>query len=107
VSLFGFEALRLSIWGAWRASGQSALYGVCVNSVPLDVARERTGDVPDGVLWRDATDPIPSFLEAYLDRAMAEGVGWNPRALGALESRALREGRRAARRLTGGAPRGG
>ena len=30
VSTRGFEALRLSIWGAWKAFGPDAIYVVCV-----------------------------------------------------------------------------
>lgn len=31
----GVEALRLSIWGAWKLFGPAAKYAVCANSVPL------------------------------------------------------------------------
>lgn len=76
VSRQGFETLRLSIWGAWKVFGPDARYAVCVNSVPLDAARDRTGDVPAEVAWHDVTDRMPAFLRAHLDGAMAEGVGW-------------------------------
>lgn len=77
VSPFGFEALQCSIWGARRVFGERAAYLVCVNSVPLDVARERTGEVPGGVEWRAVGEgDIPAFVAAHLDRGKAEGVGW-------------------------------
>lgn len=72
----GFEALRLSIWGARRLFGPDATYVACVNSVPLDRARELTGNVPDEVVWRDVTGELPGFLRAHLDENLAEGVGW-------------------------------
>jgi hypothetical protein len=76
VSPQGFEALRLSIWGAWRIFGASARYGVCVNSMTLEDARERTGALPVEVLWHDASGQVPPFLATHLDSGMAEGVGW-------------------------------
>lgn len=72
----GYETLRLSIWGAWRLFGPDAAYAVCVNSVPLAEARERTGDVPDDIAWYDVTEQVPEYLRLHLDRDMAEGVGW-------------------------------
>jgi hypothetical protein len=71
----GFEALRLSIWGAWRAFGPDASYVVCVNTVSGEEARARTGPVPDAVVWRPASDP-PGFLREHLEAGMAEGVAW-------------------------------
>jgi hypothetical protein len=76
VSPAGFEALRLSLWGARRAFGPEALLGVCVNSIPLDTARALSGDVPDETGWHDATGQLPRSLAAHLDAGMAEGVGW-------------------------------
>lgn len=76
VSERGFEALRLSITGAWRIFGSAAAYAVCVNSVPLAVARERTGAVPQAVAWHGCDGKIPSFLRAHLDDGLAEGVAW-------------------------------
>lgn len=76
VSDEGFEALRLSIWGAHRLFGADAAYAVCVNSIPVDTAQRKTGDVPAGVNWHDATGDVPAFLRNYFDPAMAEGVGW-------------------------------
>jgi hypothetical protein len=76
VSPSGFEALRLSLWGAYRLFGEGAAYAVCVNSIPLALAQARTGDVPPAVIWHDATGDLPAFLRSHLDAAMAEGVGW-------------------------------
>jgi hypothetical protein len=76
VSDYGFEALRLSIWGAWRIFGDAALYRVCVNTLPLDLARARTGALPCEVAWRATDREIPEFLRPHLDAGMAEGVGW-------------------------------
>jgi hypothetical protein len=72
----GFEALRLSIWGARRIFGPRAAYAVCVNTIPVAEARRKTGDLPDGVIWHDATDDFPAFLRRHFDGGMAEGVGW-------------------------------
>lgn len=71
----GFEALRLSIWGAHGIFGPDALLAVCVNTMPVDEARTRTGALPDGVEWIASGRP-PSFLDPYLGPEMAEGVAW-------------------------------
>jgi hypothetical protein len=76
VSPWGFEALRLSVWGAYRLFGPEAIYTVCVNSLPLERARHKAGDLPACLRWHDATGHIPEFLACRLDRNMAEGVGW-------------------------------
>jgi hypothetical protein len=76
VSVLGFEALRLSIWGAYNVFGRDASYAVCVNTIPIKQARRAVGRVPDAVLWLDASHLVPAFVRAHLDRAMAEGVGW-------------------------------
>jgi hypothetical protein len=76
VSERGFEALRLSIWGAWRIFGPDASYAVCVNTVPLHDARRRTGPVPAAVAWHDVTGDVPGFLRAVLGNGMAQGAGW-------------------------------
>src|SRR4051812_27971787 len=75
VTAAGFEALRLSIWGAWRLFGPDALYAVCVNGIDPDEARARTGVVPDAIEWR-RSGGLPASLAAYVDRGMAEGVAW-------------------------------
>ena len=76
VSAAGFDALRWSLWGARAIFGADAEYVVCVNTVPLELARERTGCVPDAVRWYDANNDMPRFMHAHLDAGMAEGVGW-------------------------------
>lgn len=77
VSDEGFQALSLSIWGAWKLFGPAADYAVCVNSRPLDEARAATGTLPMQVEWRavDRSD-VPGWLSDRLDGGMAEGVGW-------------------------------
>lgn len=73
----GFEALRLAVWGGWRAFGPGAAYTVCVNTVPLAEARRRTGDLPPGVRWIEATGAFPEWLASHCDPAnMAEGKAW-------------------------------
>lgn len=76
VSPYGFEALRLSVWGAWKLFGAEADYAVCVNSIRIEHARKHTGALPEGVNWVDTTSAIPDFLTPYLDGSMAEGVAW-------------------------------
>ena len=57
--------------------GREAGYVICVNSVPLELAKGRTGELPEGVSWREVgRDEVPGWLEARLDPEMAEGVGW-------------------------------
>lgn len=76
VSERGFEALRLSIWGASRVFGPEADYVVCVNTVPLAEARARTGPVPDAIRWQDNSHELPDLLRGVFGTGMAEGVGW-------------------------------
>lgn len=76
VSDAGFEALRLSIHGAFRLFGPRARYAVCVNTVPLNVARTRTGEVPSAIEWHDVSNALDSRVRAHFDENMAEGVGW-------------------------------
>ncbi len=75
VSPPGFEALRLSVWGAWRLFGPAARYAVVVNGLSPEAARARAGAVPDAVEWRPAGG-LPEILRAHLDAGMAEGVAW-------------------------------
>ncbi|MBA2962223.1 MULTISPECIES: hypothetical protein [Ramlibacter] len=76
VSDRGFDALRLSIWGAWHIFGLQASYVVCVHAISVDVARTRTGPVPPELSWHDATRDVPPFLRMVLGNGMAEGAGW-------------------------------
>lgn len=87
VSVLGFEALRLSIHGATRIFGRHARYVVCVNSVPLELARERTGPVPDLVEWRDVTRELDPAMRRHFDEGLAEGVGWKFAPLRVFEDR--------------------
>lgn len=77
VSRRGYEALRLSVWGAYKLFGPEARYAVCVNTVPVARAQALAGDLPEGVQWHAITDAdVPAFLDDHLDREMAEGVAW-------------------------------
>lgn len=77
VSERGFEALRLSIMGAWRLFGPEAAYAVCVNTVTPAAARERVGKTPAGVEWVESTArAMPEFIRRRMDERRAEGVGW-------------------------------
>jgi hypothetical protein len=75
VSALGFEALRLSVWGARKAFGPDAGLVICVNSIPIEEAQRRAGHLPEEVEWRMA-DEVPSSLKPFLDDSMAEGVAW-------------------------------
>jgi hypothetical protein len=86
VDPLGFEALRLSIWGAWRIFGTQGAYVVYVNSVGIGEAQARTGHLPEGIVWRSAGD-LPGFLQVHLDGAMAEGVAWKLAPLRAFPDR--------------------
>jgi len=86
VSAFGFEALRLSIWGAYRAFGADTEMVVFVNSLPIEKARKKTREVPDIVSWACA-ERAPAFLADFLDGEMAEGVAWKLAPLRAFPDR--------------------
>lgn len=77
VSEAGYEALVQSIAGARALFGDSASYAVVVNTVSLDVARERLRDAGAGVeLIAASAAMIPDSLRPYIDKGMAEGVAW-------------------------------
>jgi hypothetical protein len=77
VSDNGWQALQLAVWGGVRVFGPEASYAVCVNSVPIDVARRKVGDVPDAVRWHAVSHAdIPASVRTHLDAGMAEGVAW-------------------------------
>ena len=71
----GFEALRLSILGAWKLFGDAAFYLVCVNCLDGQDARKRTGELPVEVEWRAVSrKDLPDCLT--LAGNFAEGTGW-------------------------------
>lgn len=72
----GFEALRLSLWGAERILPEEAAFHVCVNSIAVAEAKRRTGDVPARVQWRAIERDVPAVLRPFLDGAMSEGTAW-------------------------------
>ncbi|WP_011582013.1 MULTISPECIES: hypothetical protein [Chelativorans] len=75
VSPRGFEALRLSLWGARLAFGEEVRMAVVVNSLAVEEAKSRTGEAPQQVEWMPAGPP-PEVLSGFLDDDMAEGVAW-------------------------------
>lgn len=87
VSERGFEALRLSLHGAVRVFGPDPAYRVYVNSIPVEEAQARTGDVPEQVEWRVAPQEVPAVLRDHLDESMAEGVAWKFLPLAAFNDR--------------------
>lgn len=77
VSDNGWEALALAVRGARRAFGPDVGYAVCVNSVRLDDARARLGDLAADVELRAVSRAdLPPAMQARLDEGMAEGVAW-------------------------------
>jgi len=76
VSEEGFEALRLSVWGAFKVFGTRPQYAICVNSLPLEEARRRVGFVPVPIEWLASPAELPPCLQAHVDPGMAEGVAW-------------------------------
>lgn len=73
----GFELLRLSIACAFKVFGPQAKYAVCVNSLSIDQAQERTGPVPAKLEWRSVTRrEVPSVLRSHSDGKLIEGMGW-------------------------------
>lgn len=76
VSREGFESLQLSVWGAWKVFGEDAAFVICVNTIPIESAKSLTGNLPDAIQWYDANDRLPKSIAVYLDRYLAEGVGW-------------------------------
>ena len=76
VSDRGFEALRLSIAGAFKIFGAQASYVVCVNTVPLDAVRLRLGEIPTCTGFLDVTQALSPVVASHFDERLAEGVGW-------------------------------
>ncbi len=72
----GFESLRLSLCGADRLFGPEVEFHVCVNTLSVEEAKRRTGEVPGRVQWRFVERQVPPVLEPFLDGAMSEGTAW-------------------------------
>jgi len=83
----GFEALRLSVYGAMRLFGNEADYRVYVNTITVAEARRRTGAVPDNVEWSVTECRIPDVLRPSITEGMAEGVAWKLMPLRAFPGR--------------------
>jgi len=72
----GYEALRLSIAEARRLFGDGPRYCVCVNSIDLDEARARAGEVPQDVAWLSVERDVPAVLRPFVDAGMSEETAW-------------------------------
>jgi hypothetical protein len=77
----GFEALRLSLLGAFKVFGPTAAYVVYVNTLSVAEAKQRTGPLrarlEARVEWRDASSAMPGWLSArFANTSIAEGTGW-------------------------------
>ena len=73
----GYEMLRLSMSCAFRLFGPLACYLVCVNSISVAEAQERTGHLPFTPEWRQVTRAdVPPVLRAHVDGSLMEGMGW-------------------------------
>ena len=72
----GFEALRLSLWGAGRIFPANASFHVCVNTIDVRAALQRTGDVPARVQWHAIERRLPDVLQPFLDHGMSDGTAW-------------------------------
>jgi hypothetical protein len=71
----GWQALRLSILGAWGIFGSDAAYAVCVNSCDAERMRRSVGKLPDEVAWIQVTGMNPRFLH-FCDESLSEGTSW-------------------------------
>ena len=77
----GFEMLRLALCCAFHLFGEAPEYVVCVNSVSLEEAQARTGELPAALSrklrWRLSTRAdIPDVLRAAFSADVIEGMGW-------------------------------
>ena len=61
----GMEALRLSIWGAWRIFGERALYTVFVRGRSAHDVQEAMEELPPGIAWVNSDDLVPPFILAH------------------------------------------
>lgn len=71
----GWQALRLSVLGAWGVFGPEAAYVVCVNSCDAHRMRRALGKLPDEVAWIQVTGMNPRFLP-FCDEGLSEGTSW-------------------------------
>lgn len=77
MSTRGFEALSLSLWGAWRLFGPEPDYVVCVNTVTVDDVRRRLGETPPDLLLVQAQAAyLPAWLRPCIDSTFAGGAAW-------------------------------
>ena len=72
----GYDALRFSIWGAWRIFGAAARYRVYVNTLAVDDVRRKTGPLPEAIEWLAAERSLPDWLLRRLDPSFAEVGAW-------------------------------
>lgn len=77
----GYEMLWFSLVCAFRVFGPKAKYLVCVNTIPVDEARSRTGRLPPeieaAIAWRQVTKAdLATQLLPYVDSGCIEGMGW-------------------------------
>jgi len=71
----GWQALRLSVLGAWRVFGPQTAYAVCVNSCNAEKMRRSLGTLPDEVAWIQVREMNPLFLPFCNDN-LSEGTSW-------------------------------
>jgi hypothetical protein len=83
----GFEALRLSVFGATRIFGVNAEYRVYVNTISVTEAQKRVGEVPSALEWHMTGHDPDSVLRPFLRDGMAEGVAWKLMPLRAFPGR--------------------
>jgi hypothetical protein len=76
VSARGFEALRLSIWGAQRLFGPRARYAVVHNSIARGAVEAQLGPTRAPVELVASDGVLPPSLRGRVDPRMADGVAW-------------------------------
>jgi hypothetical protein len=78
----------MSVWGALKVFGDASDYVICVNSIPIEEAQEKCGEIPNEVAWLAVTEAdAPAFVRKHVDEAMAEGVAWKFAPLRLFEDR--------------------
>jgi hypothetical protein len=71
----GWQALRLSILGAWGIFGPQAAYAVCVNGCVAEERRSLLGNLPGELTWIQVAEMNPRFLP-FCDESLSEGTSW-------------------------------